>query len=499
MRCKVCEYRLWNLPSRQCPECGTPFRPSDFEFVPNSVRFCCPHCNQAYYGTDAHGHLVPREFDCVQCAAHVHMDDMVLLPTAGLEEEETQVEQMPWLDRSRRGFMRGWWSTVGHALVRPSRLMQLTPLHASTASAWWFAVVTNTLLLLLTATVFLILPILVLRMPMFGTSGGAPVWAMGAPAAGVCCGGLTGFVLFTAVEGLMAHGLLRLTGRTAGGLGRTYQAVCYSSGANAVSAVPCLGWYFGWVWWMVSAVVMVKEGQRVGAGRAALAVLTFPVLGIAAGVALWLSAFLAAMSATGSATPTSLSYTGTGGAPAPTETQTVTTAILDYANQHAGRGPDHALRLLADGFVMADDFVLVDTATYTEDVPLGIGFLDGFGDLAPDQQDRCVRLTADALPAGTVAHRLGDFVFTYHGADLRTAPRSLWTVMLWPDPEANASAGTARNVYLNFSVGLADGTIQTCPARSLQTALDTQNQLRATQRLAPLPHPATIKHVRPPK
>ena len=80
MQCKSCEYPLWNLKARQCPECGTPFTPSEFEFVINSVRYCCPHCNQAYYGTSEKGHLVPSEFDCVTCGRHLTMDEMVLLP-----------------------------------------------------------------------------------------------------------------------------------------------------------------------------------------------------------------------------------------------------------------------------------------------------------------------------------------------------------------------------------------------------------------------------------
>ena len=67
MRCKTCDYQLWNLRSRQCPECGTAFRVSDYDFVPNSVQFCCPHCNQIYYGTSARGQLVPPAFTCVSC------------------------------------------------------------------------------------------------------------------------------------------------------------------------------------------------------------------------------------------------------------------------------------------------------------------------------------------------------------------------------------------------------------------------------------------------
>ena len=70
MHCKNCDYPLWNIPTRQSPECGTPFVPGEFEFVRNSVQFCCPHCEQVYYCTDAKGHLFPVEFDCVSCGRH---------------------------------------------------------------------------------------------------------------------------------------------------------------------------------------------------------------------------------------------------------------------------------------------------------------------------------------------------------------------------------------------------------------------------------------------
>ena len=62
MRCQNCNYTLWNLTTRECPECGTPFLPSAQDFQPNSVRFCCPGCDQDYYGTSPRGHLVPSAF-----------------------------------------------------------------------------------------------------------------------------------------------------------------------------------------------------------------------------------------------------------------------------------------------------------------------------------------------------------------------------------------------------------------------------------------------------
>ena len=137
MRCKNCDYPLWQIRDRRCPECGTGFRPSDFDFVLNSVRFCCPHCDQAYYGTGERGHLSPRTFACVSCNQMVNMDDMVLLPTEGVREEQTKVEMNPWLERDKRGFFRAWLSTTMKALGTPNRLMEATPDNASTLQSAW--------------------------------------------------------------------------------------------------------------------------------------------------------------------------------------------------------------------------------------------------------------------------------------------------------------------------------------------------------------------------
>ena len=101
MRCKGCDYPLWDIAARACPECGLPFRPSDYEFAINSVRFCCPHCHQSYYGTGQKGLLVPSRFHCVSCARLVDLDEMVVLPREGVPESVSIPDRMPWLERHR--------------------------------------------------------------------------------------------------------------------------------------------------------------------------------------------------------------------------------------------------------------------------------------------------------------------------------------------------------------------------------------------------------------
>src|SRR5262245_20410546 len=110
MHCKQCNYPLWNLTARTCPECGAPFNPSDFEFVPNSVRFCCPNCRLAYYGTSPKGHLIPHVFNCLGCEERITMDSCVLLPAEGVVDDETKPEIHPWHDARRRWTIGGWTS-----------------------------------------------------------------------------------------------------------------------------------------------------------------------------------------------------------------------------------------------------------------------------------------------------------------------------------------------------------------------------------------------------
>lgn len=480
MRCRTCDYRLWNLPSRQCPECGTPFRPRDYDFVPNSVQFRCPHCTQVYYGTGERGHLEPVEFDCIACARHVHMDEMVLLPAEGLDEEQTRVERMPWLDRRKRGAPRAWLSCVGMALVAPGRLMKLTPMTSSTAAAWWFAVFTQLLTL-----VGVLLPFLLFVGVLGGSRGGGPgVAEFGVRAGGLLCVGLPGFVAFIALEGLIAHGLLVATGKTAGGLGRTYQALCYGSGAGVVSAVPCLGWYVGWIWPVVSTILMLREGQRVHGGRAALGLLALPVLLIGGVIA-----FLAWMEF--SVLPAKRAAMW---APNATDAQLVLDSLLDYAALHEGRGPRHAIELVADDLV-----TMVDLLGY--ETPDSLWF-DGYRFQTRGHREQLVKTSINSLPAGTIAHRLGDFIFTYHGMDLNAADGRLWVVIQWSESAPRAYAdGRPVIIYQipgeKVGFGRADGTVIHPLASSIDALLAEQNALRVEMGLPAIPHPSRVTHASP--
>ena len=147
MKCKTCQYPLWNIRARVCPECGSGFKPSDFDFVPSTVRFCCPSCSQPYYGTDDRGHLVPKSFDCVKCGHPVEMDETVLLPTEGVDEAKTQQDGLAW-ERPELGGWKRYWSTCGQALVLPHKLGAMLAQEGTPGRATRFFLWTQTLVII---------------------------------------------------------------------------------------------------------------------------------------------------------------------------------------------------------------------------------------------------------------------------------------------------------------------------------------------------------------
>jgi hypothetical protein len=100
---------------------------------------------------------------------------------------------------------------------------------------------------------------------------------------------------------------------------------------------------------------------------------------------------------------------------------------------------------------------------------------------------------ADTLPAGTIAHRLGDFVFTYHGIDFAGDDPRLWVVMVCYDEQANQGAWPSGKVF----VGRLDGLVDEFPPDELANQLAKQNAIRVAAGLPDLRDPRLVRHGRP--
>jgi hypothetical protein len=471
MRCQGCDYPLWNLTTRTCPECGRPFRPSEFQFVPNSVRFLCPGCGQDYYGTGKDGHLVPQEFDCVRCHRHLSMDEMVLLPTEGVAEKLTEPDRVPRLDRRRIGFFRGWGGTIWRAMFDPGRLARSLPPDSSVIAAWVFAVLTGAAILL-TGLSPVILFVLI------GGPRGGPASML--PEISVfACVAVAIIALAIPAWALIGHAVLRLTGRTRQGPGATVRTFCYAAAPAVLMGIPCVGpqfmWVIGWIWPAVSAAVMLRHTQGVSGGRATIAALTAPLLIAGAATLLVLFAMIPAISNATTAVARAQSRATQG------SVQTVLGGLRAHAGRHGGRYPAHALSLVIENDVLPGELTPPVMGQSGSRPPSALDHWDLLTE--PQRANLAARLAA-AIPAGAAAHRLGDFVFTYHGVTA-TADPGVWLVIY--DPPA-----TARDFHGNplpLSVGLLNGSVLTFPRQSFAVALAQQNALRAG--LPQIPDPST--------
>jgi hypothetical protein len=292
VRCKNCNYPLWNIVARRCPECGLAFVPSDFTFVLNSVRFCCPHCTQDYYGTSPNGQLVPSEFECVRCHAHIRADECVLQPTAGVSERQTVTEINPWVERRARSWVSALATTVGRAVGSPVQLLKQTPPESSSPRALAFYIIVNTLSVFVGASFFFAF----MLVPIF--AGGNHFSRFSAAALGWTIASILAFFAGMIASLLIwvasAHLVLRITGPVAHPFKRTFQTFAYTSGVNIFSAIPCLGMYASsltWLWWMIAAACALQHAQNVEPWRSVLAALLLPGLILLAAIAIVAATF----------------------------------------------------------------------------------------------------------------------------------------------------------------------------------------------------------------
>jgi hypothetical protein len=421
------------------------------------------------------------------------MDQMVLLPAEGVTEADTRPGVVPWLERRQRGTIKAFLATIGMAMTRPGKLMRGVPRDAPAGDALSFGI----LVLTLSIVVGLSAPTLA-------------YWAWGSIVLGgwstrfwhVFQFGILWFVTVFMVAGtiplmaLVAHAVLRLGGRPQHALDRTVQAIAYSAGAGAVSAVPCVGPIMGLIWWLVSAAIMVCAGQRVSASRSTAAVLALPVT-----VALFIGGLAGLMAWGIAAAFGGGAFPGTGWTVQAQQTYALDYSLIQFSVQNNQSGPEHAIELVLVGNLGAWQwggqatfpFCQPGTKTTPKDIPIGDVTLEDFRAMSTSEKLGAAKTLLEALPDGVIAHRVGDFVFIYHGATLSGSDPQLWIVVMVPDPDVNATPAPQDPVY----IGTDGYSIKEITFGELAKALQKQNAYRKTLRLDPLPDLTTVTHGRP--
>jgi hypothetical protein len=519
MRCKACQYPLWNLRPGGCPECGRAFKPSDYAFKPNAVCFCCPHCEQTYYGTGEQGHLVPAVFDCVKCGKHIAMDEMLARPADGVREEDTG-PTAAWHDRSRSGFTR-FFGLAFAGLTRPRDAMVELPRGAGFLRPLAFVCAISALC----AGLGLVIGLFIYAVDAVLWLGGGytfeeyvvPVLLAGAI-----------WPVYLVTVALVQHAVLAATGGTARGLVGTTESVCYTSGPALLLLIPLVGPFMlmvGAIWAATLQAGALAARQGVGVWRSIVAAALVP-LGLvvatpfAAGWYLWEVHYALAY------TSPSWGWGGGGYGPGGAwgmppmndsyELQAIQAGLSFYASGSGGAGPPHAIQLITQGHAGTWDFISNSTATVTSHVPLDTTTLASIDQGAAASVMAAEARVLSAMPADVIAHRLGDFVLTYHGIDVSgggtagagqpgatalVAPpdaNSLWVVFACPDPDVNPPAfGVHPGDWTEWSYITADGTIGSVTEANFTAELAAQNTLRTNAGLASLPDLRIVTHAAP--
>jgi len=465
MKCPGCEYELWNLKAGPCPECGRPFKPSDFDFLPNAVKFCCPHCAQEYYGTSEHGQLVPTEFDCVSCGQHVHVDDMLLLPADALGKREPTRATNPWLDPSRKGFRR-WVAAAASSLGQPGKVLEATPAIGSSGKAMSFAMCN-----------FAVAGVLSLGCATFAlvTGSGAgmmvfmTIFALLVPAA------------YMFVWVLVTHGCLKLLRQpTPDGLSRTFQAIAFTSGAWLMALVPCMGSFLGFTAWAICAPIAVMAAHKIKPWPAVIATIAFPVVVAIGVVAFYVVMIFGGLNAAQSAAiqarppvPTSMPNWAPG-----TDINMGTQRVANVIRRRARAGslPTHVAYLASDS-----EFDPVAFYEQSGGHSPRVGTWDLFTLSTLDTATRNAELDQIVAnwPSDVTAHRVGRLLMTYHGMDAAWQP-NVWLLVQLPDDPSED--------YWAITLSGFEQIDRAAP----QAFIDTQNTVRAAAGLDPLPEMTTI-------
>ena len=285
MRCRGCDYELWNMKPGACPECGRKWQFDEFRFRPFAAQFLCPHCEHAYAGSDEQGLPVPRAFICSQCSQPIDLNQMRALPQPNTDGSDAMDDVHPWSERFRLGYWRAFWRSVGQSMSNPSRVGRTLPERTNLRSALLFSLLCATVGIAFATSPFVFL---------FGissaqfSSGLEYALIFLAKFLGIILGSALFGQIFFVLWGSCAHAILRMSGGVCRPLNSSLSATLFCTGPFLISAVPCCGFYISvisLIWMAVAMIYAFASLHKVSGLRASIAVLT-PILALLAGTVL---------------------------------------------------------------------------------------------------------------------------------------------------------------------------------------------------------------------
>jgi hypothetical protein len=172
-------------------------------------------------------------------------------------------EYCPWEDQDNVGFLQGILLTLKQSLFTPTRFFLRLPKNGGLTNPLFYALIIGTV-----GAMAGYLMGAVVENPFFSQSklSGAMSILVGVF--------MPVFVFFGILFGtIFLHISLFLVGGLNENFESTFRIVCYSSGPDIFNVIPVVGWLVVLAWKLVVTVIGVREVQRIGTGRATVAVL----------------------------------------------------------------------------------------------------------------------------------------------------------------------------------------------------------------------------------
>ncbi|MCA9281489.1 MAG: hypothetical protein KDA30_05580, partial [Phycisphaerales bacterium] len=235
------------------------------------------------------------------------------------------------------------------------------------------------------------------------------------------------------------------------------------------------------IWWVVSSVLAMHALHGCGGLRATIATIAPPLVLVAAMVGFFVFAVFGAV-ATARTAATAAMVQATARSDEFSAMALAGTVSSYRLQQRGGQFPVHGVELMGGGALNAATMVSGGDPAREYGAKVNGHAL---GEFAFDPA--LVREAIDALPSGVIAHRVGDFVFTWHGITPSTDP-NLWIAVMVPPPSNVGPFGSSTTWWAVE----ADGDVTEVPLSTRQADLAAQNRMRAGYGLAPLPDLETV-------
>jgi hypothetical protein len=283
MQCLNCGYTLFNLPQPRCPECSTPFDVTRYSFLPGSVQFGCPVCEQLYEGNDPQGLPFPREFECVQCHQPVAVQRMRVVPVSDEAEGRMNVGMgLPWEIPQGKSILQRWWQTCKLGMFHPADYFRQLRYVDDRRRAIGFTAMSALIGRALSALIDGGLAILLGSAPsMFGsTNGGTLASQIGRLGLQVV------FAVPLAIIGLFVsaafvHIGVRICVKDRRDYTATLVVLAYAMCPAVWALIPILGAAICGVWSLVVAIIGIRVIHRTTTPLAFLAYFTVPLIVLA--------------------------------------------------------------------------------------------------------------------------------------------------------------------------------------------------------------------------